>query len=53
MKLAPNKVMDVYKAHIQNLYGSGNSLEQEVYIIRLDGSELNPGQVQDATICTK
>lgn len=36
MKIAPNKVMEAYKAHIENLYGAKNKLTEEVYIIKLD-----------------
>jgi long-chain acyl-CoA synthetase len=36
MKIAPKKVMDAYKAHIENLYGGNNKISEEVYIIKLD-----------------
>lgn len=36
MKIAPKKVMETYKAHIENLYGSKNKVSEEVYIIKLD-----------------
>ena len=36
MKLAPGKVLEAYKAHIENLYGAKNKLSEEVYIIKLD-----------------
>lgn len=36
MKLAPNSVKKVYKAHIEKLYGSGNEIKDHVYIIPLE-----------------
>lgn len=36
MKIAPKKVMETYKAHIENLYGADNKISEEVYIIKLD-----------------
>jgi long-subunit acyl-CoA synthetase (AMP-forming) len=36
MKIAPKKVMEAYKAHIENLYGAKNKISEEVYIIKLD-----------------
>ena len=36
MKLAPNNVKEVYKAHIEKLYGSEVNLREHVYIIPLD-----------------
>ncbi|CAN5197814.1 AMP-binding protein [soil metagenome] len=36
MKLAPNKVFTTYKAHVENLYGGENGLDEEVYVVRLD-----------------
>lgn len=36
MKIAPKKVMEAYKAHIENLYGAKNKVSEEVYIIKLD-----------------
>jgi len=36
LKIAPKKVMDAYKAHIENLYGGNNKISEEVYIIKLD-----------------
>lgn len=36
LKIAPGKVTEVYKAHIENLYGAENNLNEEVYIIKLD-----------------
>ena len=36
MKVIPKRVANVYKAHLQNLYGEENFVEEEVYIIELD-----------------
>ncbi len=36
MKVAPNNVMNIYKAHLENLHGEKNELKEEVFIIRLD-----------------
>lgn len=36
LKVAPNNVMNVYKAHLENLYGEVNDLKEEVYVIKLD-----------------
>ena len=36
MKLAPNNVKTVYKAYIENMYGAGEKMEQDVYLIFLD-----------------
>ena len=36
MKMSPKKVMEAYKAHIENLYGARNKISEEVYIIKLD-----------------
>lgn len=36
MKVAPNKVIEAYKAHIENLYGAKNETSEDVYVIRLD-----------------
>lgn len=36
LKVAPNNVMNVYKAHLENLYGQENEIKEEVYVIRLD-----------------
>jgi long-subunit acyl-CoA synthetase (AMP-forming) len=41
MKLAPNNVKTVYKAYIENMYGAGEKMEQDVYLIFLD-EEKNP-----------
>lgn len=39
LKIAPKNVVNEYKAHLENLYGGTNYLEEEVYIIRLDEIE--------------
>jgi len=36
MKVAPNKVIEAYRAHIENLYGAKNEISEDVYVIRLD-----------------
>jgi len=36
MKLAPNNVKSVYKAYIENMYGAGKEMEQDVYLIFLE-----------------
>ncbi len=36
LKVAPNNVMNVYKAHLENLYGEENELKEEVFVIKLD-----------------
>lgn len=36
MKMAPKNVALAYKAHLENLYGANNPVEEEVYIIKLD-----------------
>lgn len=36
MKIAPKKVMEAYKAHIENLYGAKNKISEEVFIVKLD-----------------
>lgn len=36
LKVAPNKVIEAYKAHIENLYGGKNEVNEDVYVIRLD-----------------
>ncbi len=35
MKAAPKKIVNAYRAHLENLYGAINPLDNEVYIIRL------------------
>ena len=36
MKIVPGKVMDMYRAHIEKMYGEENPLPEEVYVIKLD-----------------
>jgi long-subunit acyl-CoA synthetase (AMP-forming) len=36
MKVAPRNVVRAYKAHLENLYGEDNDIDEEIYIIRLD-----------------
>jgi len=36
MKLAPNNVKKVYRAHIEKLYGADKEIEDHVYIIPLE-----------------
>ncbi|MCB0758006.1 MAG: AMP-binding protein [Flavobacteriales bacterium] len=36
MKVAPRNVVEVYRAHLENLYGANHPLDEEVYIIKLD-----------------
>ena len=35
MKVAPKNVVSTYRAHLENLYGANNPVDNEVYIIRL------------------
>jgi long-subunit acyl-CoA synthetase (AMP-forming) len=35
MKVAPRNVVKAYKAHLENLYGADNPIDNEVYVIRL------------------
>ncbi len=36
LKIAPNNVIATYRAHVENLYGAHNPIEEDVYVIRLD-----------------
>jgi hypothetical protein len=36
MKLAPNNVKGIYKAHLEKLYGSNEAVNEQVYIIKLN-----------------
>lgn len=36
MKVVPKRVLNVYKAHLENLYGEKNALSEKVYVIKLD-----------------
>lgn len=39
LKIAPKNVVNAYKAHLENLYGANNDIDEEVYIIRLSEFE--------------
>jgi long-chain acyl-CoA synthetase len=45
MKVAPKNVVNTYKAHLQNLYGEDNPVDEEIYIIRLDELQDTVGKV--------
>ena len=45
MKVAPKNVVNAYRAHLENLYGSENHVDNEVYIIRLAESESIVGKI--------
>ncbi|HLG34343.1 MAG TPA: AMP-binding protein [Bacteroidia bacterium] len=45
MKVAPKNVVNAYRAHLQNLYGEDNPVEEEIYIIRLDELQDTVGKV--------
>ena len=47
MKMAPKNVVEKYKAHLLNMYGSNVPVEEEVYIIELDPQAKQPSK------CTK
>lgn len=36
MKVVPKRVLNVYKAHLENLYGVDESVQEKVYVIKLD-----------------
>ncbi len=36
MKVAPNKVLEKYKTHLNNLYGKNVPVEEDIYIVELD-----------------
>lgn len=36
MKVVPSKVLNVYKAHLEKLYGETNSVKEKVYVIKLE-----------------
>jgi long-subunit acyl-CoA synthetase (AMP-forming) len=36
MKVVPKRVSNVYKAHVENLYGKNKPVKEKIYIIRLD-----------------
>jgi long-subunit acyl-CoA synthetase (AMP-forming) len=45
MKVAPNNVIKTYKAHLENLYGAKNLVDNEVYVIRLAETEDSLGKI--------
>ncbi|HRH65795.1 MAG TPA: AMP-binding protein [Bacteroidia bacterium] len=45
MKVAPRNVVTAYKAHLENLYGDDNPVEEEIYIIRLDQLKDTVGRI--------
>lgn len=45
MKVAPRTVVTAYKAHLENLYGEDNPVEEEIYIIRLDQLKDTVGRI--------
>ncbi len=44
MKVAPKNVLNAYKAHLENIYGAQNPIDNEVYIIQLEDFEKMPGR---------
>lgn len=53
MKIAPGKVFEAYKAHIENLFGGSNNVNEEVYVIRLDTENPVSRKTMEAKACTK
>jgi hypothetical protein len=45
MKVAPKSVVNAYRAHLENLYGANNLVDNEVYIIRLAEAESILGKI--------
>lgn len=45
MKVAPNNVLNAYKAQLENLYGANNPVNNEVFIIRLADVEGPLGKI--------
>jgi long-subunit acyl-CoA synthetase (AMP-forming) len=45
MKVAPNSVVKAYRAHLANMYGEDNPVEEEIYIIRLDQLKSTVGKI--------
>ena len=45
MKVAPRNVVSAYHAHLENLYGAENPVDNEVYIIRLAEFENTLGKI--------
>ena len=41
MKMAPNNVLEKYKAHLNNLYGANVPVDEEVFVIELDYEPLS------------
>lgn len=46
MKVAPKNVVNAYKAHLENLYGANNLVDEEVYIIKLDEETIRKYNLQ-------
>jgi long-subunit acyl-CoA synthetase (AMP-forming) len=40
LKMAPNNVIDKYKAHLRNLYGEQVPVDEEVYVIELSATDI-------------
>ncbi|OFY71651.1 MAG: hypothetical protein A3G23_00400 [Bacteroidetes bacterium RIFCSPLOWO2_12_FULL_37_12] len=36
LKASPGNILNIYKAHLENLYGAENSVKENVYVINLD-----------------
>lgn len=45
MKVAPRSVVNAYKAHLENIYGDDNPLDEEIYIIKLDDVKNQVGRI--------
>jgi len=45
MKVAPRSVVNAYKAHLENIYGEENPLDEEIYIIKLDELKNQVGRI--------
>ncbi len=45
MKMAPNKVLEKYKTHLNNLYGSNVPVDEEVFVIELDNTQLTKKEI--------
>ncbi|MCC7301311.1 MAG: AMP-binding protein [Bacteroidia bacterium] len=45
LKIAPGRIQDVYKAHIENMYGANHPVSEEVFIVKLDSDVNNPAPV--------
>ncbi len=44
MKLAPNNVLEKYKAHLNRLYGANVPIEEEVFVIEMDNESLTQNE---------